>query len=117
MVLVNPGVSVSTPDVFRALASRDNAPMPDEIFDDDYNEFPDWLGQQRNDLEAPAAQVAPVIWDVLDALRDEPGCRIARMSGSGATCYALFDDGDQAKAAVELIRETHPDWWADVAIS
>ena len=117
MVLVNPGVSVSTPEVFRRLASKTNAPMPDEVLEDTYNEFPDWLGHQRNDLEAPAIQLAPVIADVLDALRAETGCRLARMSGSGATCFAIFDEYDQAAAAVDAIRAVHPDWWAEVAIS
>lgn len=116
-VLVNPGVSVSTPEVFRRLASKTNAPMPDALLEDTYNDFPDWLGHQRNDLEAPAIQLAPVIADVLDALRAEPGCRIARMSGSGATCFAIFDELDQAAAAVDAIRAVHPDWWAEVAIS
>lgn len=116
-VLVNPGVSVSTPEVFRKLGSNTNPPMPDEMLEDIYNEFPDWLGHQRNDLEAPATELAPVIADVLDALRAEPGCRIARMSGSGATCFAIFDEDAQASDAVRAIGEAHPDWWASVAIS
>ena len=116
-VLVNPGVSVPTPDVFRGLVSKVNPPMPDDILEDIYNEFPDWLGHQRNDLEAPAIAIAPVISDVLDAHRAEPGCRIARMSGSGATCFAIFDEDDQAKEAVRAIRAAHPAWWAAVAIS
>lgn len=116
-VLVNPGVSVPTPEVFRRLARKTNLPMPDDMLEDIYNEFPDWLGHQRNDLEAPAIGIAPVISQVLDALRAEAGCRIARMSGSGATCYAIFDEDDQASAAVEAIRHAHPDWWAEVAIS
>ncbi len=116
-VLVNPGVSVPTPEVFRRLATKANLPMPDEMLEHIYNEFPDWLGHQRNDLEAPAIAIAPVIRDVLDALRAEPGCRIARMSGSGATCFAIFDEDDQAAEAVEVLRHAHPDWWAEVAIS
>lgn len=117
MVLVNPGVSVPTADVFKRLESKTNPPMPDEILEETYNEFPDWLGHQRNDLEAPAIASAPVIEDVLDALRAETGCRIARMSGSGATCFAIFDQDDQATAAVQAIRAAHPDWWVTVAIS
>ena len=115
-VLVNPGVSVSTPEVFRRLASKSNPPMPDDMLEDIYNEFPDWLGHQRNDLEPPAISLAPVIAGVLDALRAEPGCRIARMSGSGATCFAIFDEADQAAAAVEAIRAAYPGWWSEVAI-
>lgn len=117
MVLVNPGIPVATAEVFRRLARRDNPPMPEDVLEENYIEFPDWLGHQRNDLEAPAIGIAPVIGDVLDALRDETGCRIARMSGSGATCFALFDDVAQAEAAVAAINADHPDWWAVVAIS
>lgn len=116
-LLVNPGVSVSTPEVFRRLASKSNPPMPDELMDESFNEFPDWLAQQRNDLEGSAIGMAPVIADVLEALRAEPGCRITRMSGSGATCFAIFDDDAQAAEAVRSIRAAHPDWWAEVAIS
>lgn len=116
-VLVNPGVSVPTPEVFRRLERKTNPPMPDDILEEIYNEFPDWLGHQRNDLERPAISLAPVISDVLSALRSETGCRIARMSGSGATCYAIFDDNRQAQSAVQALQEAHPDWWAEVAIS
>ena len=116
-VLVNPGVSLSTPEVFRRLGQKTNPPMPEEVLEEIYNEFPDWLGHQRNDLEGPAISVAPVIADVLDALRAEPGCRIARMSGSGATCFAIFDEDEQAASAVRSIRAARPDWWAEVAIS
>ena len=91
--------------------------MPEEMLEHIYNDFPDWLGHQRNDLEAPAIAIAPEIAGVLDSLRAEPGCRIARMSGSGATCFAIFDEDDQAAEAVQSIKRTNPDWWAEVAIS
>ncbi|MDJ1006510.1 MAG: 4-(cytidine 5'-diphospho)-2-C-methyl-D-erythritol kinase [Paracoccaceae bacterium] len=117
MVLVNPGVPVSTRAVFAGLRKPDNPPMDEPIMEQIYNEFPDWLAAQRNDLEAPAIAVAPVIAEVLDALRAEPGCRIARMSGSGATCFAIFDDDDQAADAVSTIAAAHPGWWAVVAVT
>jgi 4-diphosphocytidyl-2-C-methyl-D-erythritol kinase len=116
-VLVNPCVPVSTPAVFSRLARADNPPMPEDLMDPMFNEFPDWLGHQRNDLESPAIAVAPVIGQVLDVLRAETGCRIARMSGSGATCFAIFDDNDMAEAAIAAILDSHPHWWAKVAIS
>lgn len=116
-VLVNPGVSVPTSEVFRHLTSRKNSPMPEEVLEEIYNEFPDWLGHRRNDLEQPAISIAPVIADVLDALRAEDGCRIARMSGSGATCFAIFDEDEQAASAVRSIRKSYPGWWSVVAIS
>ena len=75
----------------------------------------DWLACQRNDLEAPARRVAPVIDEVLGALAAQPGCRVARMSGSGATCLGLFEKAGAARdAAARLARRT-PGWWVRAA--
>ncbi|EBA10324.1 4-(cytidine 5'-diphospho)-2-C-methyl-D-erythritol kinase [Sagittula stellata] len=110
-VLVNPGVEVSTPSVFKALSCKENAPM---------SEMPEgggpaaalvWLSAQRNDLQAPAIALQPVIGDVLTALGGQTGARLARMSGSGATCFALFDDLKTAKAAATDLQKAHPAWW------
>lgn len=111
LVLVNPGVEVSTAAVFAALTTPNNAPMASELYDPAYFEFPDWLGRQRNDLEIPARSTAPVISDVIAAILEETGCRFARMSGSGATCFGVFDTTDQAEDAAAAIEERHPDWW------
>ncbi len=114
-VLVNPGVPVPTAPVFKALGlavgqSLDGAAHP---------EITERLGGQalaaaiapaRNDLEAPALTVAPVIGAVLAALRAR-GSRLARMSGSGATVFALFDDRRGAVRAAAALRAAHPDWW------
>ena len=70
-----------------------------------------WLREQRNDLQPPAISAAPVISDVLAVLAAQPGAGIARMSGSGATCFALFETEAEAKAACAAIERTHPDWW------
>lgn len=116
VVLANPGVAVATPDVFRALARRDNPPLPDTI-----PAFPDaaalsaFLAAQRNDLEAPARAVAPVIGQVLAALAAQPGALIARMSGSGATCLALFGSEPPATAAAAALSRAHPGWWTAAA--
>jgi 4-diphosphocytidyl-2-C-methyl-D-erythritol kinase len=69
------------------------------------------LADDRNDLEAPAIELQPVIGDVLSELRQLPGCRLARMSGSGATCFGLFDSSRGAAAASRALREAHPSWW------
>ncbi len=111
MVLANPGVSVSTPDVFRSLTRRDNAPMQPMPRLRDLPELAAWLAMQRNDLEPPATQLAPVIAQVHAALTAQSDCRFARMSGSGATCYALFSDGLTATAAARALQTQHPDWW------
>ena len=69
------------------------------------------LAGERNDLEAPATSIAPVIGTVLGTLGNLPGCRLARMSGSGATCFALFDTQREAAAAARAVRGAHPVWW------
>jgi 4-diphosphocytidyl-2-C-methyl-D-erythritol kinase len=71
----------------------------------------DWLAGQPNDLEAPAIALAPAIAEVLAALRIFPSCRLARMSGSGATCFALFSSAAQSAAAAEILRAKFPQWW------
>ncbi|MGR3760479.1 4-(cytidine 5'-diphospho)-2-C-methyl-D-erythritol kinase [Roseobacteraceae bacterium NS-SX3] len=113
ILLVNPGVEVPTPAVFKALARKDNAPMPENLPRwRDAAELAGWLATQRNDLQAPALALAPVIGEVLTALR-ATGCLHAAMSGSGATCYALFSPGTGAAEAAEArIRAEHPGWWA-----
>lgn len=111
-VLVNPRVPVPTGQVFKRLESRENPAMPEALPD-----FPDaaaligWLAAQRNDLESPAIADTPEIPRVLDALRSIEGCALARMSGSGATCFGLFPDLDAGNAAAEALRRAHPDWW------
>ncbi len=111
-VLVNPRLPVPTPSVFRALRSPDNPPMPEVL-----PGFPDaaaliaFLAHCRNDLEAPALSVEPAIGTVLGALRAVPGARLARMSGSGATCFALFHGEAAAVAAARRIASDHPGWW------
>lgn len=115
-VLANPGVEVSTPEVFKALDDKNGAPMPKRIprWRAAWSAV-DWIAKQRNDLEAPAISVAPVIADVLEALRALPGARFARMSGSGATCFALFEDRAEADMAAEALAEAQPDWWVTAA--
>lgn len=116
LVLVNPGVSVPTPAVFRALARRDNPPMPRDL-----PAWPDaaalaaWLATQRNDLEAPACAIAPAIGDTLAALAATPGCLLARMSGSGATCFGLFASATAAETAAASLSAAHPVWWTAAA--
>jgi 4-diphosphocytidyl-2-C-methyl-D-erythritol kinase len=111
-VLVNPGCGISTPAVFDALAIRENPPMgaiPDNF--EDGRALVSWLADQRNDLEGPARQLAPAIGTVLAVLSRRQGCLLARMSGSGATCFGLFPEAPAASAAARSIGARHPDWW------
>ncbi len=112
LVLANPGVAVATPEVFGALSVKDNAPMPPEWPAwPDAAALADWLGDQRNDLQGPACSHAPVIPDVLTELAAQPDCLLARMSGSGATCFGLFAASGPAEEAATALTEAHPSWW------
>lgn len=111
-VLVNPGISVSTPAIFKRLEHRDNPPMPTEVprFGT-AQDLTRWLATGRNDLEMPATAQAPVIADVLHRIKATQDCRLARMSGSGATCFGLYPDPQSAREACETLTRRHPDWW------
>ena len=111
LVLVNPGVAVATPAVFKALPSKNNPAMPDLPVFATAAELAQWLAAQRNDLEAPAMALAQVIGAVKQALAAAPGCLLARMSGSGATCFGLFADQAQAQSARAAISAAQPEWW------
>jgi 4-diphosphocytidyl-2-C-methyl-D-erythritol kinase len=110
-LLVNPGVALATRDVFAKLDLRQvggheagNAPH-------DYEAFIAWLAAQGNDLTEPACRLAPAIREVLAALSSQSGCRLARMSGSGATCFGLFDSASEAENAGQTLRAAQPKWW------
>lgn len=124
-LLVNPGEPVETPAVFRALglavgtmpngeaapggttrtlaAGEAQPATPERLLAA--------LAASRNDLEPPAMTVAPLIADVIETLRALPGCRLARMSGSGATCFALFGERAASRAAARDLARSHRDWW------
>lgn len=114
-VLVNPGVEVSTPAVFKALTRRDNAPMTPLPDSGRTGDVLSWLADQRNDLEPPAAALRPEISQVLHALSALEGVRLARMSGSGATCFALFEGDGPGDAVVTDLRTAFPGWWVSGA--
>jgi len=112
LLLLNPGVPVATPHVFRGLTKRDHPPLPElPIAFADIDHLVDWLTPTRNDLQPAAEALAPDIRAALDVLAALPGCRLARMSGSGATCFGIFADGNAAVAAAAVVRELRPAWW------
>jgi 4-diphosphocytidyl-2-C-methyl-D-erythritol kinase len=115
-LLVNPGVPVETAAVFRELGLRagEAGPGAGDAASPRHESAAVLLASlvaAGNDLEAPARRVAPVLDTVLAELRDLPGCRLARMSGSGATCFALFDDCRASAAAARALRRARPGWW------
>jgi len=118
-VLVNSGVALATGDVFTKLAlspgetrrAHDAAAIPTErvaLFA--------YLAAHMNDLEPAAVALQPVIADVLTALRALPNCRLARMSGSGATCFGLFDSSRAAATAARSLEVAHPGWWVRATV-
>ena len=125
-VMVNPRVPVATKDVFAALGLRSGELL---VGATDVIESPAWpdggasvsdwveaLSIVPNDLEAPALRIQPVIAEVISALRAPDGVLLVRMSGSGATCFAIFADGPKAHAASEMIRRDHPGWWVHAGV-
>lgn len=118
-VLVNPGVGVETVAVFRALGldhgERLAAPRGQGGYGPGADVLPSLL-RSANDLAAPARRLAPVIDEVLERLSALPGCRLARMSGSGATCFALFDDYRASAAGAKALAKDRPDWWVKATL-
>ncbi|HEY5722419.1 MAG TPA: 4-(cytidine 5'-diphospho)-2-C-methyl-D-erythritol kinase [Allosphingosinicella sp.] len=99
LLLVNPGVKVATAEVFKRWKGGDGGPLPRN-----------WR-EGRNDLQAPAEAIAPEIGAVLEMLARQPGATVARMSGSGASCFALFGSESERGVAAARIRAEHPAWW------
>jgi len=111
LVLVNPGVGVATPAVFKARSGDFSEPARFERPPADAAALVRLLVARRNDLAPPAMALVPAISDVLRALEVQPGALIARMSGSGATCFALFAEADAAQSAGRRLGTGHPGWW------
>jgi 4-diphosphocytidyl-2-C-methyl-D-erythritol kinase len=121
-VMVNPGVPVATKDVFNALGLRNgqllvgatDVLLRDRSWPDEAASLEEWveaLAASSNDLEAPAMRVQPVISAVISALSATNGAWLARMSGSGATCFAIYENTAEAGRAAEKLRRDHPGWW------
>jgi 4-diphosphocytidyl-2-C-methyl-D-erythritol kinase len=125
-VLVNPRIPVATKDVFAALGLRNGellVGVTDVLRSPAWPEaggsVEDWveaLAESSNDLEAPATKIQPVIGKVIAALNATNGAWLARMSGSGATCFAIYENTAEAGRAAEKIRREHPTWWVQVGV-
>ena len=117
-VLVNPQVQAPTPKVFAALGLSPGSKLEPSALSFDAlehgtAEILDFLSSSRNDLEAAAVRVAPAIAIVRERLSQIPGARATGMSGSGATCFALFCDRRSATSARRIIAAERPDWWVE----
>jgi 4-diphosphocytidyl-2-C-methyl-D-erythritol kinase len=115
-LLVNPGVAVATADVFAALAAPPAGQTAPAVQPLGPAALLAEIASGRNDLEAPAIELEPAIADVLAVLRKLPGCRLARMSGSGPTCFGLFDSSRAASAAARTLRVGYPGWWVRATV-
>jgi len=111
LVLVNPGIALSTRDVFGALAGRFGPAMPLERRADSAADLAILLRARRNDLEAPARYLVPEIDPVLAALKAQAGCLLSRLSGSGPTCFGLFAAKKDADFAARNLSRAYPKWW------
>jgi 4-diphosphocytidyl-2-C-methyl-D-erythritol kinase len=110
IVLVNPMVEVSTPVVFKALQSKQNAPLSSNFEINSFEQLICLIEQNRNDLQIPAMNHCCEISDCLEVLlQTKPAC--ARMSGSGASCFALYENKTDAQKAEKMIAKNHPNWF------
>lgn len=117
-VLVNPGAPSPTGPVYRAYDAGPSAvadrPAPPPSWE--LSDVIDWLAEQRNDLQAPAVALEPAIGDALHEAADLPGAQLVRMSGSGATVFALFENVGAAQAAAAMLCARRPGWWVQSTI-
>ena len=115
MVLANPNQPVSTPKVFANLKNFENTNLPK--IPNNFSNFTslvNWLSETRNDLEPTAIYLEPTIETVKTELQNLKNCEFARMSGSGATCFGLFQNVEDAKLASKTLKEKFPNWWVQV---
>lgn len=116
MVLVNPMIEISTPTIFNALEKKDNSPLPEMPAEfESMKELANWLKTCRNDLQKPAISLTSEISEVLDLLASQPETLIARMSGSGATCFALCETLEAAQKIASHLQEIRSNWWIKAA--
>ncbi len=112
LLLINPGIEVSTSKIFEALESKKNAPLTPLPAQLSFDNLIDWLAHQRNVLEPTAIDITPQIGDLLSALHNT-NASLVRMSGSGATCFGIYRSTQASKAAAETIRNAQPHWWVE----
>lgn len=115
LVLVNPGVAVSTAQVFSKLQSRHGAGFDAPPQFGGVSDVVEFLDRTSNDLQRPATELAPEIGTVLEAFKTYPEVLLARLSGSGATCFGLVGKLEIAEEIARDIRRLHPDWWVATA--
>ncbi len=111
LVLANPGLAISTPDVFKRLSPpfTDEDPSSENL-PTELSELVDWIGHRSNDLQSVAIELVPEIATVLEEISSQSNCLLSRMSGSGATCFGIFAMKEEAKRAAKNIKSCYPTW-------
>ena len=116
LLLVNPGVGVSTAAVFAELGGKFSRLAEPRLPPLKLPALVEWLAARPNDLEPAARRLAPEVADCLAALEEQSACLLARMSGSGATCFGLFEAEADAQAAARAVFQEYPNWWVAPAL-
>jgi 4-diphosphocytidyl-2-C-methyl-D-erythritol kinase len=113
ILLVNPLKKVSTQAVFQELKNKQNSPLPKyEKLSQTKKDWINWLSSQRNDLIEPALLIEPVISEVLQLISSQNSVKNVSMSGSGATCFGVFENKEDCDLAMKMISLERPEWWA-----
>ena len=112
IVLVNPGVPLATKDVFAGLDIPFSPPLVRSYMPpQDIVRYIEWMWQFTNSLTDTAKGLCPEISDIIKAFIQQKGCKLTRMTGSGATCFGLFESISMAEKAAEDIKRSYPEWW------
>jgi 4-diphosphocytidyl-2-C-methyl-D-erythritol kinase len=114
-VLVNPGVAVSTAEAYRTVQTKSGTGHEHPATFRDANALVGFLETARNDLEEPAIRLAPIVREVMASLCEEQSTLLARMSGSGATCFGLYGSPEAAREVAMKVSQAHPQWWVKAA--
>ena len=115
LVIINPRIRISTPAVFKARQGRFSRPVREPVRFDSIENLANQLAQNCNDLTQPAILIEPAIKAVLAALESASDCLLSRMSGSGGSCFGVFEKECQAAKAAADIAKQHPEWWIKTA--
>lgn len=111
LVLINPRIPLSTTEIFQNFKGPFSLPGRFQVAPKNLHDFVTLLSQRHNDLTTTAIQKLPLISEILSVLKMTPGCHLARISGSGATCFGLYESPYQAQKAADSIQQQHPQWW------
>jgi 4-diphosphocytidyl-2-C-methyl-D-erythritol kinase len=115
-LLINPLVPTPTGAIFKALSPPFSASRMNEILSHKEIMTLDYLKTWRNDMQEAAVELCPVIDEILSSCLENIDCQWAQMSGSGATCFAIYDNEESAQSAAQIIAKDHPEWWVQIAI-